>query len=550
MKKLEKLTKEQEQKIAVHRNKWLDKVFKYQLFEKNTFESVKDSMIEMYDFCGLKKPIVLLVDSPYACQIAANMFNNKNQVWDQVGDQVRSQVWGQVGDQVRDEVRDQLGNQVWDQVGDEVRDQVGNQVWGQVGDQVGDQVRGQVRGQVRDQVRGQVWGQVRDQVWGQVWGQVRDQVRSQVGNQVWGQVGDQVRDQVRNQVWGQVGGQVRDQVGDEVRDQVRGQVRSQVRDQVGNQVWGQVVDQVGDQVRDQVRNQVWDQVGNQVGNQVWGQVRDQVRDQVGDEVWGQVRSQVRDQVGDEVWGQVRSQVWGQKIIYINFSNYCNSSDFGWESFYDFFFKESEIKIDRKEDLEMCIKFSESSFMSIQLDGLCIVSKYPNHIYRNKSNGLHNSSGFAISFADGYGQNYVNGRYLEPKIFNNSQTIQGARKEFLKSENEDIKACIITIIKENFGNSGLMDMLNSELVDEKNIFHTKDYSEKLRLYRTKEKYSFLQNSKGEANQPYAWIEMTCPSTGNTYLIDTCPLFTDVVECAKWHRPEVVPNNLDYAWISAN
>src|SRR3990172_2802890 len=530
MKKLEKLTKEQEQKIAVHRNKWLDKVFKYQLFEKNTFESVKDSMIEMYDFCGLKKPIVLLVDSPYACQIAANMFNNKKQVWDQVADQVRSQVWGQVGDQVRDQVRDQVGDEVWGQVRSQVRDQVGNQVWDQVGnqvwDQVGDEVRdevgnqvwGQVGDQVGDQVRGQVWGQVRDQVWGQVWGQVRDQVRSQVG------------------------GQVRDQVGDEVRDQVRGQVRSQVRDQVGNQVWRQVVDQVGDQVRDQVRNQVWGQVGNQVGNQVWGQVRDQVRDQVGDEVWGQVRSQVRDQVGDEVWGQVRSQVWGQKIIYINFSNYCNSSDFGWGSFYDFFFKESEIKIDRKEDLEMCIKFSESSFMSIQLDGLCIVSKYPNHIYRNKSNGLHNSSGFAISFADGYGQNYVNGRYLEPKIFNNSQTIQGARKEFLKSENEDIKACIITIIKENFG--------NSELMDEKNIFHTKDYSEKLRLYRTKEKYSFLQNSKGEANQPYAWIEMTCPSTGNTYLIDTCPLFTDVVECAKWHRPEVVPNNLDYAWISAN
>src|SRR3990172_9274244 len=133
MKKLEKLTKEQEQKIAVHRNKWLDKVFKYQLFEKNTFESVKDSMIEMYDFCGLKKPIVLLVDSPYACQIAANMFNNKNQVWDQVGDQVSDQVRDQVGNQVRYK----MGNQVWDQVGDEVRDEVGNQVWGQVGDQVG-----------------------------------------------------------------------------------------------------------------------------------------------------------------------------------------------------------------------------------------------------------------------------------------------------------------------------------------------------------------------------------------------------------------------------
>src|SRR3989304_2731053 len=112
-------------------------------------------MIEMYDFCGLKKPIVLLVDSPYACQIAANMFNNKNQVWDQVGDQVRSQVWGQVGDQVRGEVRDQVGNQVWDQVGDEVRDPVGS-------DGVA-YVRNHLPALVLSHGLRSVWGQVRSQ---------------------------------------------------------------------------------------------------------------------------------------------------------------------------------------------------------------------------------------------------------------------------------------------------------------------------------------------------------------------------------------------------
>jgi hypothetical protein len=124
------------------------------------------------------------------------------------------------------------------------------------------------------------------------------------------------------------------------------------------------------------------------------------------------------------------------------------------------------------------------------------------------------------------------------------------KEFNELDNEDEKGVILTLIRESRGNKGLLEFLGAELVDTKTIKHTNEYSETIKLYKTKKKYSFLQNSKGELNQPYAWINMKCPSTGTEYFIDTCPTFKDAIECAKWHRPKQVPTELSYQWQSAN
>jgi len=424
--KITKLTKEQENNLAVYRDKWLNKIFNYELYNSKSIESIQNSGKELYKFFNLKKPQVIVMDSPYSCQIAINLLT-------------------------------------------------------------------------------------------QVKNQVRDQVKNQVKNQIW----NQVRDQVKNQV--------RDQVENQVKNQVRDQVRDQIEVQVGTQVMHQIIDQIWNQIRDQIKNGVRDQVGNQISDQI--------------------EDQVRNQVGSQVVGTVFNKVIDQKLNYFSFSSYINYSDFGWLSFYNYFNENFNI-ISISDILNKVISFVEHSFMSIQLEGLLIVSRYPNFISRNSNNDLHNTTRSAISFADGYEQFYVNGRSISKEIFENCQEIDSAKIIFQNETNEDVKAAIITIIKENFGNEGLLEMLDAIVIDTKQINHSNGYTETIRLLQSKQKYSFLQNSKGKLNQPYAWIEMTCPSTGSVYLIDTCPTFTNALECAKWHRPNEIPLELEYLWLSAN
>jgi hypothetical protein len=236
--------------------------------------------------------------------------------------------------------------------------------------------------------------------------------------------------------------------------------------------------------------------------------------------------------------------------YEPFSAYINADDISWLSFYEYFLDNFDFMEEHREKFNLINECVENSYLQIQMDKLCVVSKYPKKIARNANNDLHCTKGYAIEFDDGYGQHYVNGRFVEEEIFRECENLVNAKICFHRTDNEDIKACIVTIIKENFGNEGLLEMLDAVIVDTKLVKHENNYEEVIRIYKTKQKYSFLQNSKGKLNQPYAWLEVTCPSTNSTYLIDTCPTFKDALECAKWHRPSFVPKDVEYRWFSAN
>jgi len=204
-----KLTKEQLELIPVVRQEWFDRIF------KNRIEIDRQEVTELirwlYAFAGIKnkRPFVIFLDSPLACQYAANMINN--QVRNQVRDQVRDQVWDQVRNQISGKVRDQISGKVWDQISG----QVSNQVRDKVLNQVRDQVRGQILGKVWDQI----WGQISNQVWDQISGKVRDQVRGQIRDQISGKVRDQISGKVWDQIWGQVSNQVRDKISGQILDQ-------------------------------------------------------------------------------------------------------------------------------------------------------------------------------------------------------------------------------------------------------------------------------------------------------------------------------------------
>jgi hypothetical protein len=176
IKKIERLTPEQEAQIPIIRDEWLRHGLSC---EPADWQTAEQAVRDAYTVAGLDPPkIIIRLASPHEGALGAAILKNtkfdKNvraQVRAQVRDQVRDQVGAQVGDQVRAQVWAQVGAQVRAQVGDQVRDQVGDQVWAQVWAQVGAQVRAQVRDQVGDQVWAQVWAQVGDQVGAAYWSQ-------------------------------------------------------------------------------------------------------------------------------------------------------------------------------------------------------------------------------------------------------------------------------------------------------------------------------------------------------------------------------------------
>ena len=195
---INKLTKPQEKKITTIRDEWINRFFSCKT--KTNRKQATKYINWLYELSGLKKPMIIFLDSPLGVQYGANMLKKiGGDQGDQIGSQIESQVESQIGSQVR------------------------SQVWSQVWSQIGSQIESQVVSQVRSQVRSQVWSQVESQVW------------SQIGSQVW------------SQVWSQIGSQV--------RSQVESQVVSQVESQVESQVWSQVVSQVERQVRSQVERQ-------------------------------------------------------------------------------------------------------------------------------------------------------------------------------------------------------------------------------------------------------------------------------------------------------
>jgi hypothetical protein len=141
---------------------------------------------------------------------------------------------------------------------------------------------------------------------------------------------------------------------------------------------------------------------------------------------------------------------------------------------------------------------------IQLNGFCIVSNMPSKILRNESNRLHNPSGPAIEFRDGYKQYFINGRAIPAEVFDKAKTL--TKKQFLDESNSDFKGAWYEIL----GQKKMMDLLGAKEVDTKQIVHKNGDIETVTLLKTSDRFPEIDN------QPFAWIKMVCPSTGTQYL----------------------------------
>jgi hypothetical protein len=225
------------------------------------------------------------------------------------------------------------------------------------------------------------------------------------------------------------------------------------------------------------------------------------------------------------------------------STYCGWSNFGWVSFYDYF---TRIGVINHEDFNNYKDIIQSNvFETFEFENVVFAVQPPMEINRNENGQLHNTSGHALSFKDGSKFYYVNGREIDADLVKGNFT----KERFLTEESEDIRGAMFEIIEAK-GEGSMMTFLEAYEYGTETILHGNGEEEVLTLYRTTETFPELENINGKTDVPLCWLRLVCPSTGQNYLISTDESFKTPSEAAKYHRPEEVPFELGYSWLSRN
>lgn len=224
----------------------------------------------------------------------------------------------------------------------------------------------------------------------------------------------------------------------------------------------------------------------------------------------------------------------------------------WASFYAYYDTFVDFGIITEEKFPKYFKlrkFIESNiFMTIEFEKAIIICEKPIYIKKNER-GMHCLTGPAIMWADGYCQFYINGRCMPQWIYEKNRTNTLTKEDFMKENNEDVRAGIYEII-ENKGEGSMLNFLGAEEIDKKTIVHNNGDLEELTFYKTKEKYKMETDLNGKSPAPLAWLKLKCPSTYTIYLIPSDGSFNNCIDAAKYHRPASVPKEVEYNWSQRN
>jgi hypothetical protein len=217
---------------------------------------------------------------------------------------------------------------------------------------------------------------------------------------------------------------------------------------------------------------------------------------------------VWDSVGASVGASVRASVEAS-VGAINADNYCNYTDFGWTAWIDFFCEENFTK-----DNPIWVKFNiwkhflgAGVFETYSFQNICFVVKSPTKIIKNENGALHNPTGPAIEFPDGYCQYYINGRNLPAWIWEQRDAI--TKERFLQEKNAEIRGGMYAVL----GQKKVFDLIGASEISRK-FANNETYV----LYRTNEKIG---------DKYWQWVGVKCPSTATEYLLGvpdtvTCPI----------------------------
>ncbi len=172
---IEKLTATQQKKVPVYLNKWLKAGLRTKTTNKKDAKKAINFLYEK--ILKTEKPkYVIFLDSPMACQLAANLLKGTKFDSSQLDSQLRSQLDSQLDSQLRSQLYSQLDSQLYSQLD--------SQLYSQLSSQLDSQLDSQLRSQLYSQLRSQLYSQLRSQLDSQLRSQLDSQLRSQLSSQL------------------------------------------------------------------------------------------------------------------------------------------------------------------------------------------------------------------------------------------------------------------------------------------------------------------------------------------------------------------------------
>jgi hypothetical protein len=355
--------------------------------------------------------------------------------------------------------------------------------------------------------------------------------------------------QLNSQLYSQLDSQLYSQLYSQLDSQLYSQLDSQLDSQLYSQLYSQLDSQLYSQLYSQLDSQLYSQLDSQLDSQLRSQLYSQLNSQLNSQLRSQLDSQLNSQLRSQLDSQLDSQLKTKNPDYLFTSNVYSGAYGGYYKFLA-----DELKIDTPINVMLNswndLYQKSNVYSAIFSELLCVVSKYPKKVHLNENNDMHRTDGHAAEWSNStdmtkFNGYYINGRNMPEWIFSSEIT----KEQFINEENEDIKAGIYEVI-ESKGEGTMLTFLGAKEADKKSVIHGDGSVEELILYKTTECFKEEEDLNGRTNVPLAWIKMCCPSTGTNYLIPTDSSFTSAIDAAKFARPTIVPQELEYNWLQRN
>ena len=229
-------------------------------------------------------------------------------------------------------------------------------------------------------------------------------------------------------------------------EQLDSQLDSQLYSQLDPQLRSQLDSQLDSQLRSQLGSQLYSQLYSQLRSQLYSQLYSQIDSQLGSQLRSQLDSQLRSQLDSQIDSQLYSQLKDDSIKVWNSRFFPCWWYTSWYAYYSFAPKCIEkFKLDQKyhDLLDKVLLMNETLHGIVMYENVCFVSARPLVLTVDDQGRLHNETGPAMQYADGYCLYSWKGRMIDWKqahVIEKPDTI--TVDEIEKEENQEIRRVMV------------------------------------------------------------------------------------------------------------